>query len=222
MGYAGRLDPMAEGVLPVLVDGATKCMDEYIGEDKEYAATVLFGVGTDSFDVLGIPTHADRIPAVREQQITKALSELEGTTRLYIPPFSAYRVKGKPLFWGAKRGRLDEIPQPMQDVDIHDAELQRIDVANGDELLSEVERRVALVKGDFRQQEIMSAWRKTMKEHNQHKYPLVRTRIACSTGTYIRSVAQRLGEELHTKALLYHLVRTQVGKHRVEDAVSLE
>ncbi len=222
MGYAGRLDPMAEGVLPVLVGEATKHMEEYIGEDKEYIATILFGIATDSFDVLGIPIHADKVPHIEEKDIQSALAALHGTARLPIPLFSAYRVKGKPLFWWAKRDRLDEVPQPMQDVDIYEAELEEAETITGKQLLGDVLERVDMVKGDFRQEEIMSAWQKMIGEHNKDEYPLARVRIACSTGTYVRSIAQRLGEELHTKALLHHLVRTQVGKHRIENAVSLE
>ena len=53
MSYAGRLDPMAEGVLLVLVDGENKNREKYLNFSKEYEADIIFGIGTDTHDVLG-------------------------------------------------------------------------------------------------------------------------------------------------------------------------
>ncbi len=55
MTYAGRLDPMADGVLIVLVGDAVHRKDEFSALDKEYVCTAILGVGTDSYDILGLP-----------------------------------------------------------------------------------------------------------------------------------------------------------------------
>jgi hypothetical protein len=55
LSYAGRLDPMACGILPVLVGEENDRRENFLGRDKTYVFTVLFGVATDTFDLLGIP-----------------------------------------------------------------------------------------------------------------------------------------------------------------------
>jgi tRNA pseudouridine55 synthase len=60
MTYAGRLDPMAEGVLIVLAGEECKKKDEYLGLDKEYIFEVLFGIQSDTYDILGIPKIAEK------------------------------------------------------------------------------------------------------------------------------------------------------------------
>jgi tRNA pseudouridine55 synthase len=106
--YAGRLDPMAEGLVLLLVGTYCKRKDEFLGLDKAYTFEVLFGVATDSYDMLGLITDTKEILPT-EEEIQKAISEIKNKTIFSYPPFSSKPVDGVPLFTHAKEGALPEI-----------------------------------------------------------------------------------------------------------------
>ena len=103
--YAGRLDPMAEGKLLVLIGEECKRKEEYLRLDKEYAFEILFGVSSDTGDVLGMP-EACGLPPLKEDEVLKAAEGMTGGHRLPYPAFSSKPVGGKPLFEHALGGRL--------------------------------------------------------------------------------------------------------------------
>ena len=112
MVYAGRLDPMAEGVLLVLTGEDRHTLAAHLGHDKQYVATFLFGVGSDTHDALGrlVSGGSSPPPAAR---CAEAVAALPGVHPLPLPVWSAYRVGGRPLHawagsscwtnWGAAR-----------------------------------------------------------------------------------------------------------------------
>ena len=68
MTYAGRLDPMASGLLVILAGEETKNKEKYLGLDKEYEFEVLFGFSTDTYDILGKIQHSHILKNVRMSQ----------------------------------------------------------------------------------------------------------------------------------------------------------
>jgi tRNA pseudouridine55 synthase len=80
MGYAGRLDPMAKGLLLILVGDENKNKIKYEKLDKEYVFEVLFGISTDSYDILGIPNQAcfKEVPDNFDNQIIKNIQNFIG------------------------------------------------------------------------------------------------------------------------------------------------
>lgn len=207
MTYAGRLDPMASGLLLVLAGDDCKQKDTLNALPKTYQAQILFGIGSDSFDVLGIPTISDaQLPS--QAQINKAFSILVGTHLLQPPIYSSVPYQGKPLFSWAQSGRLSQAEVPTRPMTITDATFESCEVTTAGAILNEIESRIALVQGDFRQQAILEAWRSVPKST-----PIViaHATFSVSSGTYIRSIAQHLGETLKTKALLFSLHRSSIG-----------
>ncbi len=124
MVYAGRLDPMAEGVMLVLSDQDRFDKDDYLHLNKTYEATVLFGYTSDTFDALGLvkptgsPPSQGGLQGVADTQIIDKIKALKHTHNLPFPNYSSYKVKGKPLHWWTKQNRLDEIEIPLKEMKV--------------------------------------------------------------------------------------------------------
>ncbi|MDX1608278.1 MAG: hypothetical protein R3251_03660 [Candidatus Spechtbacterales bacterium] len=228
MTYAGRLDPMAEGVLLVLVDKELKEQRKYWELDKEYIADILFGFSTDTYDILGLVNsnkyHAKTLPPKTTPDkagLNQMLNEYKGTYTFQLPPYSSKRIKGKPLFWWARRNRLNEIEIPQKTVQIYEIELLDTKNIKKEILEKEILKKLEIVKGDFRQNKIKNAWKKAFKHTQQKEFLSAQIRIKCSSGTYIRSIAHELGQKADTGAVLIGLKRTQVDKYIVENSLKL-
>ncbi len=166
LSYAGRLDPMASGVLLIL-NGATQAeREKYMALPKVYQAQILFGFSTDSFDLLGLPTPA-AIPSAPDHlsdealaklerspnrdQIIKTLTALTGKILLPIPPYSSVPYKGKPLFEWARAGKIKDKDFPKREMKIKNIQLNNLKFISTLKLLKYIQTNVKKVKGDFRQ-----------------------------------------------------------------------
>lgn len=113
-GHTGTLDPMATGVLPVCLNEATKLAGFLTGEDKEYLATMLLGMKTDTLDIEGkIISQSDNF--VTEEEIRAAMAQMVGTIKQVPPAYSAVKYCGKPLYkWTRKGVLLDMQPREVK------------------------------------------------------------------------------------------------------------
>ena len=122
-GHTGTLDPMATGVLPVCLNEATKLAVFLSGEDKEYRATMLIGVRTDTMDTDGkIISKTDRF--VSDEEIKSALLSMTGKIKQIPPAYSAIKYCGKPLYKWARSGVFMDL-EP-RDVTIHSMVVENI------------------------------------------------------------------------------------------------
>ena len=95
-GHTGTLDPMATGVLPILVGRAVKASEFMLTADKHYKAHLLLGITTDTEDTTGeILTRSDKIPS--EDEVLEAVSSFVGEYQQTPPMYSALKVGGKKL-----------------------------------------------------------------------------------------------------------------------------
>ncbi len=219
--YAGRLDPMASGKLLILLGDECKRQKAYTNLDKEYETEVLLGVGSDTGDVLGMPTISDKHADVSE--IKRVLdNELGAHSRSY-PAFSSKTVNGKPLFLHTLEGSLShmEVPEHVERI-FKIKNVGTYTVSN-----SELERRVldllALVPRtdepskrlgeDFRVDAIREQWRRLFQTTSERNFTVLRLDVVCASGTYMRSLSGRIGESLDTKALALSIRRTKIGKY---------
>lgn len=213
IGYAGRLDPMAEGLLLLLIGDENKERKKYERLEKEYEFEVLFGIGTDSYDPMGIIT--DKKLRNKKEEIRKRLSEIlrrfVGKMQQEYPPYSSAVVGGKPLYWWTRQGRLDEITIPSKEVKIKELEVVGWRDTDAYEVAQTAISRIQNVTGDFRQKEIIDQWRLIAARQTYVTYPLARCRVVCSSGTYVRGLVHSLGRALHTPALAYSIKRTRIG-----------
>ena len=219
LSYAGRLDPMAEGVLLCLVGSANKRRDLFLDMSKEYVLDVLFGFSTDSYDILGRVMDTGDASFIHRRNIAKALNEFRGTLPQEYPPFSSKTVEGKPLFEWARTGTLSAILLPQRTVIVYDISLEQTYKVPETELLKYIEENVTRVQGDFRQDDILRLWHRSLKENGKREFPAATVKISCSSGTYARSIAQGLGRELGVPALALHILRTKVGEYDIKDAI---
>lgn len=178
-GHTGTLDPMATGVLPIALGGATRFCDLLPTQDKAYEATVQLGVTTDTLDRTG--TVLSTAPAsITAPQFEKALQSFTGEILQVPPMYSAISKDGVRLYTLARQGIAVE--REARPVTIYDARLLCVNLA---------------------QQQFTFA-------------------VSCSAGTYIRSLAQDIGQMLGCGAMLTGLTRTQANGFALADCVTIE
>ena len=210
MTYAGRLDPMAEGVLVVLIGEECKNKDKYLGLDKEYEVEVLFGFETDTYDLLGkVTAVADtREGKIQKSRIEEILKTFVGKFVQVYPMYSSKTVDGKPLFTYAKSGGTPD-EMPTKEVEIYDIKMLEEREIDSETLLQEIKNNIAKVKGDFRQQEIVAKWESVCRRSDYLQ--ICKIKVSCSSGTYMRTLAHNLGQKIGVPALAYSIKRTKIN-----------
>ena len=140
-GHTGTLDPMATGVLPILLGNATKLSSLIPDSDKGYRAGFQLGVTTDTLDCTG--TVLSRVPVqVSTQQLETALESFRGTISQIPPMYSAVQVNGRRLYDLARSGQTVE--RPSRTVTIH-----QLDLLNYNPQTGEGELEVFCSKGTY-------------------------------------------------------------------------
>lgn len=215
--YAGRLDPLAEGLMIILEGDEVHEKHKYLSLDKKYRLEVLFGISTDSYDILGEITDTSK-NSPETNQIISAIKTFPRSYTQSYPPYSSKTVNGKPLWQWAKKGRLDEINIPTKQVEIHDIKINKIYDFPLNDLKNYLNTNITKVTGDFRQREIINKWEQTLNKFNKnHKFKVLSLDVHNSSGTYMRSIANKLGEMLKTPALALKINRYQIGEYTLKD-----
>jgi tRNA pseudouridine55 synthase len=213
MSYAGRLDPMAEGLLVCLVGKENKNREKYQKLDKTYEFEILFGLATDTYDVMGLlQNEPKKLPENLDQKIKNNLDQFRGKFKQKFPPYSSYRIDGKPLFWWARENKLDEIELPEKEVEVKKLKYNGICEKNIDKVVRNVVERVEQVQGDFRQEKIIEKWRKLKEKYTDYIFKIGKFKTKVSSGTYVRGIADRLGKEIEALGLAWRIKRFSVGK----------
>ena len=167
IGHAGTLDPMAQGLLLLLVGAATKQQAALQTHRKRYEAVIQLGTQTDTGDAWGQPVQTKAIPVLEQSRVEGVLNAVVGPLTQTPPKFSAVKVQGRPLHWWARRGT--PVSAPARTITIFQTELL---------------------------------------EWAPERF---RCRLDCSSGTYVRSVAEHLAEQLGTVGHVSELIRLTVG-----------
>ena len=215
LGYVGTLDPMATGLLVVLENEENKERNKYIGLTKTYEFEILFGISTDTYDLLGIIKKIDhKVTVIENLGLTQFLGKYEQK----FPPFSAKIVNGKRLYSISRHSSLSEIELPTYAREIFSLELLNNNKVNKSEVLDQVNLATKKVKGDFRQNEILNSW---VSQSNKIKleYQLVKIKAKVSSGTYIRRLCVDIANKYNVHALAYSIKRTKVGGFDIKNAI---
>ncbi|MDP6348629.1 MAG: tRNA pseudouridine(55) synthase TruB [Chloroflexota bacterium] len=200
VGHAGTLDPLADGVLPIAVGGATRMIDFLHRQPKRYLAWVMFGVETDTHDLEGeMVARSPRVPGT--STLRAAVAAMVGKQSQWPPAYSAIKIGGQRAYDLARRGDAPKLAP--RTIEIHSLDI--IDIAwwSGEDLVA-----VGLA-------------RMTGESGNRGRL-VAALDIGCGAGTYIRSLARDLGRGLGTVACLAGLRRTGVGPFAVGRAVPLD
>ncbi|NBD73852.1 hypothetical protein GVX82_02310 [Patescibacteria group bacterium] len=218
--YLGRLDPLASGVLLLAERPGERERAWYDTLDKTYEVTVLFGVATDTYDLLGHITECsgrDTLALLPAANVFAEVSALVGTREQPYPPYSSKPVDGKPLFQWAREGTLDDIQIPTKEITIHEALCSKIGAIQGDALLASVRERIARVSGDFRQEQTLAVWERELGSLYDVTFPTVSLTLRVSSGTYVRAIAHEFGGAFSLPSLALTIKRTEVGSYTVRE-----
>lgn len=225
LSYAGRLDPLAEGLMLVLVGETNKDREKYLGLDKTYEVEILFGIKTDTGDLFGMPciestgyllNFSSKNSKEFEDESTTVLKSFVGKQQFPYPVYSSKTVQGKPLFQWMNEGKIGEIEIPKTDVEIYSLDLSAITSVRGSEILEKVELALNTVKGDFRYDEIGAGWKEVLKDKGEMGFAVIKIECECSSGTYMRVLAEEIGKKMGVTALAYFIKRTKVGGVELE------
>ncbi len=127
VGHLGTLDPIATGVLPLLVGNATRLQQFYGARRKEYQGRMRFGFATDTYDAQGHPLNEDTSPTLTREMLEPHLEALTGKIEQIPPPFSAKKVEGVAAYERARRREKFTL-KPVQ-VEVFRLELLEVDGA---------------------------------------------------------------------------------------------
>jgi len=178
IGHAGTLDPMATGLLIMLVGKATRISQYLISLDKEYTGTIELGKITDTQDAEGRVMETRPVPDLSEAELRKTMAGFMGDQYQTPPMYSAIKIDGVPLYKKARAGA--EVVREPRFIRVSAFELTRF----------------GLPQFDFR--------------------------LHCSKGTYVRTIANDLGERVGCGGHLAALCRTASGQFKLDQALPLE
>lgn len=212
MTYAGRLDPMAEGLMIMLAGEECKEKDHYLGLSKAYEFEVLVGFETDTYDLLGLVKSA-RNETVSSERFTGVLDTFVGEYDQAYPAYSSKPVDGKPLFQHAREGNKIEIPTHRVTIE----SLTVTDVRNitADVLKTEITEKIGKVRGDFRQSDILKEWGGVLENNPQKEFQIFSCTVSCESGTYVRQLVHDLGIKIGVPCVTYSIKRTKVGEYQM-------
>lgn len=140
VGHTGTLDPLATGVLPILIGKGTKLSKYLINHDKEYISTIKLGIKTDTGDLEGKIIETKKILNVSKEEIEGALNSFVGKSIQTPPIYSAIKINGKKLYEYARSGQEVEIPK--RNIEIYKIELL-------EKTLDEIKFKVMCSKGTY-------------------------------------------------------------------------
>ncbi|MBL9187391.1 MAG: tRNA pseudouridine(55) synthase TruB [Opitutaceae bacterium] len=130
IGHAGTLDPMATGLLIILVGKATRVSQYLISLDKEYEGTIELGKVTDTQDAEGETMETRPVPAFTEAELTAAVRSFHGDQYQMPPMYSAIKIDGVPLYKSARKG--EEIAREPRFIRVMSWEITRFGVPRFD------------------------------------------------------------------------------------------
>lgn len=140
VGHCGTLDPLATGLLIIVLGRGTKIQDLLMAEDKEYAGTMMLGVTTDSQDADGRALETKPVPDLTREQIEAAFQKFHGDFYQIPPMVSAIKKEGVPLYKLARQGKTVEREPRFVHVFAHEIQEVR---------LPEIDFRVVCSKGFY-------------------------------------------------------------------------
>ena len=178
VGHAGTLDPLATGVMIICTGRATKRIEEFQYQTKEYVATLKLGETTPSFDLEKEVDAVYPTEHISRSMVEEVLTSFVGKIQQVPPVFSACKVDGKRAYDLARKG--EEVELKAKTLVIDEIELLNCEL------------------------------------------PVIKIRVVCSKGTYIRALARDIGVALNSGAHLIALERTRIGDITLDQCMNPE
>src|ERR1700674_5058947 len=178
VGHLGTLDPLATGVLPLVIGNLTRLAKFYAASEKTYEGTIRFGFATDTYDSDGEATGQAQPVTVSLTELRKLANSFRGVIEQMPPPFSAKKINGVPAYKLARK-KKEVALKPVQ-VEVKELEI----------LAADADR------------------------------PTLRAQV--SSGTYVRSIAHDMGQQMGFVAHLEKLCRTSVAEFQLAESHTIE
>ncbi len=178
VGHAGTLDPLAQGLLIILVGKYTKAFSKFVSFDKDYMGILKLGEKTSTGDSQGEVLEKKDYRDIDIEKIKEVFSQFKGEQEQIPPMVSALRLKGKRLYNLARKGIT--VKRKPRKITISSIEILNIDL------------------------------------------PFVEFRLTCTKGTYVRKLAQDIGDKLSCGAHMTKILRLGIGNFKLSEAVKLE
>lgn len=178
VGHAGTLDPLATGVLVILLGKSTRLFPRFEAFDKAYRTTLILGTKTTTADVMGKVLETLPYDHLTRAKVEEVLETFLGPGQQVPPMVSAIKFKGRRLYELARKGiEVERQPRPI------------------------VIHKLSILEFNL---------------------PRVSIYLECSKGTYVRKLAEDIGEKLGNAACICEIERTKVGPFSIAEAVALE
>lgn len=178
VGHAGTLDPLAQGLLVILVGKSTKLFSKFVNFDKEYTGILKLGEVTTTGDSQGTVIKQVDCGYVTKERLEEVFPLFKGSIEQIPPMVSALRVGGKRLYRLARKGIVVE--RKPRSIQIYSLELLRVDL------------------------------------------PFVEFYVHCSKGTYVRKLAEDIGDKIGCGGHMTKIKRLSIGPFKLDEAVNLE
>ncbi|MFA6565617.1 MAG: tRNA pseudouridine(55) synthase TruB [Candidatus Paceibacterota bacterium] len=191
MGHAGTLDPLASGLMIIGVNDGTKKMSEFLKLPKEYVADILLGKKSETGDMEGKIVEEKTTAHITDEMIRSAVANFPGKHALAVPMYSAVKVGGRPLYSIARKKE------------------------SGKSLTEKETGAVPPIK----EMEVLSA--ELLNIERKGNDIALKVKMGVSSGSYVRTLAEELGNRLGAPAMLTDLRRTEIGEYSVKDAMKL-
>ena len=195
VGHTGTLDPFATGLLVLLIGRATRLAQFLSGAEKEYEGLIRLGYATDTGDVTGSRIEAEEYPARTRSAQSLRQDEIQAAI-------------------ASLKGEIEQVPPMYSAKKIQGKKLYEFARAG-----QEVERQP--VRVTIREFEMLSPADELVRANDDGSVDL-RVRVVCSAGTYIRTLAEDLGQKLGIGSHLAKLRRTRAGPFQIDAAHTLE
>ncbi len=211
--YCGRLDPMARGLVLLLVGDECKKMDDYLGTIKEYEFEILFGLSTDTDDPMGI---IENIFYYDELEVNHYINKIKeyiklGKFQQNYHNYSSKRIHGIPLWQYTKNNSSNNISMnASHEVEIFNIEYKQIKKYNFFEWKNNIIDIINKIdkKNDFRQDIIINNYN-NHEIYSEMIYSLP-IRIKVSSGFYVRQLVADIKKSLNIVILTYDINRITV------------
>lgn len=216
--YAGRLDPMAQGIMVILVKQPYFCLQDYYNSCiKTYRFQAILGISTSSYDPMGNIQDVTEITGSQVIKYNDNMLKLKGKINQAFPPCSSVRHKGKPLWWHAKHGSLPVI-LPFKEREIYSIkslnnpiettlkEYKKLSIGD----MQDVEN---LNPGVFNTVDFIKEWNSLDVKIKIWK---LQYEVTVSAGTYVRSLVKDIGQQLNIPAHAFRITRISTCTEKID------
>jgi tRNA pseudouridine55 synthase len=226
MGHAGTLDPLASGLMIIGINDGTKKMTDFLKLPKTYVADILLGKKSETGDMEGKIVEEKSTEGITDDMIQKVVANFVGKHNLAVPMYSAIKVGGRPLYSIARKveegktlteKETNAVP-PVKEMEVISIKL----IESKREPSLEGGCTSVRVFGEDTECGDSETFRTGVQPQSGDESGvklIVEMRV--SSGSYIRTLAEELGNRLGVPAMLTDLRRTEIGEYSVKDAMSI-